>query len=546
VTNLATQRLLLDLQAATADSSSGGSSAAGWLRAAGSRLLQTAARIKRAAHQQQQQQPPQQQPGLLLQFAVPATAILQLHLQQGGLPQAATLVLLSDFAKTVAPVQLQPQIVWLLALDSSLSAPIFEQLQPAGPSPPAEQQQQQQQQWWLPAWPNQAAAPLRGLAAAAGSGGAAGSGRLSSALPWPSRQASGSIKASGSIAAANGAVPASSTAEVLPPPLQPPPQEPHQSMLGRMGQQYAQPAAQRLRALQQQLAARVGGAGKQQEVLPAAALLLGQLLLDATPVFTGSGSIVQQLELAAEAITWKAGQQQHDSYTTSTASTTAATAAGAEEDEAALHEGEAWEAADDDLAEVGHLSLAARLRRQVAQAGSAARRRALLLRRRRQQRGALAALPPPDLLLLVLHQRQLQSASYGEGLDAAVLAAVRRLAAACRTCNGGVPLLLAAASPTVLSTPYRRQLAYSSGLADSSSWDSGGSSQRGTVVPLPWQAAAASNRDVASAGILQARALQAALHMYGAARLQRQESMQQQRAAVQAEQEPAGWLRAKL
>jgi hypothetical protein len=214
------------------------------------------------------------------------------------------------------------------------------------------------------------------------------------------------------------------------------------------------------------------------------------------------------------------------------------------------------EAEDEDIADLSQLSLGARLRRQVARASSAARRRALLLRHQRRLGAALTALPQPDVLLLVLSHRQLQAASYGQGLDGGVLAAVRRVVSAAAAC--GAPLLLAVGSSTPLSAPYRHYLAdacgllagdaesYSSGSNGSSSSGGGygvtsGSSERGSVVPLlqqqpaggpsgadsGWGPTAGQHGQLPAEQQVHVNLLRAALQAYGAAQQQAWERQQQ-------------------
>jgi hypothetical protein len=259
-------------------------------------------------------------------------------------------------------------------------------------------------------------------------------------------------------------------------------------------------------------------AGEQQPpAAPAAlaALLRGQLLLDATPAVLGgvrsnkticgissssssssssSVELVQQLEAAA-AVVWWAGSRRHHS-----AEAGVGQRSGAWDDLA--------EAEDEDTAELHHLGLAARLRRSVMQASQAARRRIVLSGK---WRGGLSGLPAPDLLLVVVSHQQLLSGEYGRGLESSVLAAVRRLTAACHAV--GAPLLLVVGSHMPLSTPTRHQLAHSCGLVAGSGED--GSSRRGGVVPLLHPPSTLES--------VQVGPLAAALHAFGSSNWQQQD-----------------------
>lgn len=477
VTNLARQQLL--------DQMAGGSTGGGRLVATSSALRKAAARVGswgRGRHHQQAQTE-FHQPGLLLQFAAPVAALAQLQLQQQEeagrlLVPEGTLMLLSDFARVEAPVRLQPQVVWLLGLEPMLAAATFRQLKSAAAAAGAAGPEQQQPRRLASL--SHLAAPLHGLAAAAGSG-----------LAWR-RSAAGGARGGSSSGETTGSTLPVAGADGPAGGLQP--RQP--SLLRRLRQTYAAALA----GLRQRWA--TGGrllAGSEQGPTLPAVLLRGQLLLDATPLLlagggSGADAVEQQVEAAREVVRWAATQQRQG--------------AGAEQE----HSDEGWEqgleeAEDEDLAELQQLGLAARVRRSVAHAGSAARRRALLLRGRR--RAVLSSLPAPDMVVLVLDHRQLLSGSYGEGLDAAALAAVRRLAGACREC-GGAPLLLALASRRPLSAPFRRQIAHSCGLTDGSD----GSGRWGSVVPMADAAPRDSGEDAAAA--VRVGLLEAALHAYGA------------------------------
>lgn len=527
--NTARQRLLMDLPAAAAAASGGsaGSSgspsshhtgAASWLRAAAGAA---SAAVRRAGGRQppaQQQQQPAARPGLVLQFAAPAAAIQQLavlqQLQQQQQQQgqhlelpATRLVLLSDFGRHTVAAQLRPAAVWMVGLEPSLLAATFQQLQaawaPAGP-PAAEQQQ-----WWRrrPGLPDRMAAPLRGLWAGTAPEAPAGSAR-------PDQPAAFS---------------------------EPPHPELQQSRVVAARRL----AATRLASLRQQLSAwlpwQAARAAGDREA-PPAVLLGGLLLLDATPALVGSpsrGSVARQLELAAEGLRWSASERQRQTGQ-------AGEGAPTEAQQLQLEEGgeEEEEVEDEDLEELSRRGLAAQLRRQVARAGTAVHRRTALVHHLRRHAAQLRALPPPAAVLLVLHHRQLLASSYGEGLDGAVLAAVRQVASACRTCGSGVPLLLAVASSTPLSTPYRRQLGSACGLAATDGEGgglpgiSGGTSHRGSVVPLllagpthtpeadisgGWEVAAAGRQ---AGGPPRVGPVLAALHTHAAAAVREWEQLQ--------------------
>lgn len=488
VTNLAKQQLMAGLRASAGSSALGSGGAAdrgGWLQAAVERGWSG------VHHWRQALQPPaaapNEPPGIVLRFSVPAAAILALQLQQqewlprgdaaaeaqheGGaarLLPPARLVLLNDFGRAAASVWLQPRVVWVLGLDGTLAADTWDGLgvAAAAGSPPEARP--------ASSWRQRLPAVVAGAAAGSVPGGTE---------PGSSTEA-----------------PATGGAAAGPAQHRDQHQQAEQEQAdGRAGSppRFATPAVQRLRRLGEQLAAHLPGhsAAEQGPGLPAA-LLRGMLLLHATAALAGSSAdgVEGQLEAAIEALQWLA-KQQPSTAAGGGASSAAASAPGGLEPEVE-------EVEDEYLAELRQLGLAARLRRQLAQAArvAAAKRRALGAARRRAT-ALLCAAPPPDALLLVLHHRDLLSTQFGEGLDEAALGAVRRLAVACRACRpagaeaGGsgppVPLLLAVASSSALSAPYRYELAAATGLADhgegGTASGSGSSSRYGSVVPLPLQ-----------------------------------------------------------
>ncbi|KAL4423258.1 hypothetical protein ABPG77_004527 [Micractinium sp. CCAP 211/92] len=508
VANPAKQRLLAELKAAPGSSSAGsgaGSGGSGWLRAAAERGWAGVHRWRQAA-------PPaaaaaHEPPGLVLRFPVPAAAILALQLQkQHWAPHAdpaaelqleeraarllphARLVLLNDFGRAAATVRLRTRVVWLLGLDGSLTADTRGWLEAAAAT--GLQPETRLAGRWRQRLP--------GMAAVAAAGSVLGG----------ARPRAGSSKGA-SMPGDGEAVPQRDAAQH---------QQAEQEQLGSPADSPpgpAPPAVQRLVRLGEQLAAHLPGhpAPEQGPGLPAA-LLRGMLLLDASAVLAGgsTGSLEEQLEAATEALQLLAKQQ----LTAAAAATgsskssgggggggrggggtsvAAASLGGVEPGIPRIEEVE-----DEYLAELRQLGLAARLRRQLAQAAqvAAAKRRALG-RRHRRTVALLAAAPPPNAVLLVLHHRDLLSTQFGEGLDAGALGAVRRMAAACRACRPAaaaaagsscpVPLLLAVASRSELSAPYRFELAAATGLADAgthgSSSGGSGSSRYGMVVPMP-------------------------------------------------------------
>lgn len=496
--SLAKQQLLAVSQAA-GSSSSDSSSALGRFRSAAGRALH---RTQAAVQQEQAAQP-----DLLLRFVVPAAALQQLALQQRGpalhMPQAE-LTLLSDFGRQAASVQLQPAVVWAFGLDAAMSGAVVHRLQVAAADAAAAAAEQR----WLrrPSLPSQAAvaAPLRGLWGG-GMGGAGGTG--------------GSSEPPSGAAEAGSAEP-----------------EPQQlSRLARLRQQATARAAERLAGLRQQWSSQHQPAAQAADSeLPPTAVLLpsGVLLLDAAPALLGDsgsgGSVAQQLELAAGALQWSAQQrqQQHAAGPAAGQGSAALQRAGWEQEE--QQQAGMEEVDEEELAELAQLGIGAKLRRQLARTAAAAQRRAALARHRRRQAAQLQALPPPDVVLLLLHHQQLLSSGFGEGLDGAVLAAVRQLAAACAAC-GGAPLLLAVASAAPLSTPYRWHLADACGLGEAAVDGSSGSSMRGSVVPLllsgpapgAWEPPAGSQAAAVEAARVEP--LQAALHVYAARRQGRRE-----------------------
>ncbi|KAL4436737.1 hypothetical protein ABPG75_003876 [Micractinium tetrahymenae] len=488
ITNLARQRLLADLQAAAGGSSAGSTGgAASWLRAAAERGWAGVQHWREP--QQLLGEAGQELPGLLLQFSVPAAAISMLQLQQrqwsphadasagqqqqhegaARLLPPARLVLLNDFGRVAATAQLQPRVAWLLGLDGSLSADTLERLQAAAATPAPE--------------PSLGGGWRRRLPGA----------RLAGGVPWSSMAAAAP--------AAGDAV-----AEGQQESAQQQQQQAQQEQAGGPADappRFAAPAAQRLRRLGEQIAAHLPGRSGAAEHGPAlpAALLRGVLLLDGSAVLAESGgsSMEERLEAATEALQWLA--KQHGN--TAPGSDAGSMGSGGNSAAALAQAGsepEMEEVDDEYLAELRQLGLAAQLRRQLVQAARvAAAKRRTLGRRRRHAVALLRAAPPPDAVLLVLRHGDLLSTQFGEGLDAAALGAVRRLAAACRACRpaaapaaagGPVPLLLAVASRGPLSAPYRYELAAGTGLTDASmdsSSGGGGSSRYGSVVPLPLQ-----------------------------------------------------------
>jgi len=376
LSNPARERLMADLPAAgggmsgSNSSSSSSSHSHGWLQAVGSAAKRAATAMTPGhhLHWQPQQSQPTARPDLVARFAVPPAALQQFALQQQQQqqpqPLAAELLLLTDYGRHAAAVQLRPAVVWVAGTDAALCSATLRQLEAAAAEAAAPAAAAEQQRWLRrPSLPSRAAvaAPLRGLWSR---GGTNGTGRDANGKEDQASEHQLDDNAAGR-------------------------QDQQQQQQQQEQEQQPQPSvAQRLSGLRQRLADHLHPpwhtAGQEHKQHPAAAatLLSDPLLqlLDATALLLHSGSsasVSEQLELAAEALRWNTGRQQQQAAAGEGSAPAAQQQDGSRADQLSVDE---EEAEDEDIAELSSLSLGARVRRQVARASSAARRRALLLR----------------------------------------------------------------------------------------------------------------------------------------------------------------------